>query len=184
MIKILLLILLILPNLANSTEIIAYEVEKKFNNQVELRIYNKILLAQISLAESSRNNAFRSLFKYISGANDKNQKIAMTSPVLVTNSDVENSFSFILPSKFAWQDIPKSLDKKIKFKALQDRKFVAIRFSGRATDKNFAKYQEILTKIIIKNNLQVTLKRPIYAYYNPPWTLFFLKRNEVLFELQ
>jgi hypothetical protein len=185
MIKVLFFILLILPKFALSYEVAAYEVKKSFSDKVEIRSYNKILLAQVFLEKKSRNSAFRSLFKYISGANNQQQKIAMTSPVLVTKSNnVARVFSFIMPSKFVMQDIPQPLNKEIRFKFLQNSKFVAIRFSGRSTDKNFNKYQKILTKIISESNLKVNLQEPIYAYYNAPWTLFFLKRNEILFKLQ
>ena len=58
-----------------SYETATYKIEKKLPQQIEIRNYEHILLAQISLTNKSRNNAFRNLFKYISGANEQQQKL-------------------------------------------------------------------------------------------------------------
>ena len=61
--------------------------------------------------------------------------------------------------------------------------YIAIKFSGRASDSNFGKKQKILEEVIAKNQINIISKNPIYAYYNSPWTLPFLKRNEVLYQI-
>ncbi|MDA0902598.1 MAG: heme-binding protein, partial [Proteobacteria bacterium] len=67
---------------------------------------------------------------------------------------------------------------------IEDKKFIAIRFSGRAIDANFEKHKQILLQKIAQEKLDADLDNPIRAYYNNPWTLPFLKRNEVLFALR
>jgi hypothetical protein len=59
---------------------------------------------------------------------------------------------------------------------------VVIKFSGRNTDSNIEEYTNQLEKFAVDNSIQ-TIGSPKYAFYNPPWTLPFLRRNEVMLEL-
>ena len=181
--RILFLILLILPNVAMSYETARYEVTKIISEKIEVREYKNLVLATISTKEGSENNNFRTLFKFISGENEQDQEIKMTTPVFQENIKNKKSMSFVMPGRFNKDNLPKPKNKNIRIELLKNTKFIAIRFSGRATDKNFSKYQKILEQSIEENNLEADLTNPINAYYNSPWTLPFFKRNEVLFRL-
>jgi hypothetical protein len=181
--KILFLILLIIPNVAMSYETAKYEVTKVISEKIEIREYKNIVLATISKDKESQNNNFRTLFKFISGENEQDQEIKMTTPVLQENIKNKKSMSFVMPSRFNKSNLPKPKNKNIKIEILENINFIAIRFSGRSVDKNFNKYQKILEKAIEENNIKTDLSNPINAYYNSPWTIPFFKRNEVLFRL-
>jgi hypothetical protein len=143
-----------------------------------------MVLATVSTDEESQNNNFRTLFKFISGENEKDQEIKMTTPVFQQSTRNKQSMSFVMPDNFNIENSPKPNNKNVKIELLENAKFIAIRFSGRAIDKNFDKYQQILEHTIHKNELKADLTNPINAYYNAPWAIPFLKRNEVLFRLK
>jgi hypothetical protein len=182
--KILFLIFLTIPNIAVSYETASYEVTKNISDKIEVRGYKNMVLATISTENKSQNNNFRKLFKFISGENDQGQEIKMTTPVFQKNISNKKFTSFVMPDIFNKDNIPKPNNKNIKIEFLKNTKFIAIKFSGRSTDKNFNKYQKILENSVEKNGFKVDLKKPIKAYYNSPWTIPFFKRNEVLFELK
>ena len=108
----------------------------------------------------------------------------MTIPVFQENLADIKRMSFVIPSKYNQEQIPQPINKNIKIRFLKNAKFIAIVFSGRSTDKKFAKYQKILKKIISENNIKADLTNPINGYYNSPWTIAFFKRNEVLFRIK
>jgi hypothetical protein len=181
--KILFLIFLTIPNVAMSYETAKYEVTKAISEKIEIREYKNMVLATISTDDKSQNNNFRTLFKFISGENEQDQEIKMTTPVFRQNIGNKQSMSFVMPDSFAKGSIPKPDNKNIKIELLENTKFIAIRFSGRSTDKNFNKYQKVLKRAIEENGLKADLENPINAYYNSPWTIPFFKKNEVLFKL-
>jgi DNA gyrase inhibitor GyrI len=180
---VLFLIFLTIPNIAMSYETAKYEVTKTISDKIEIREYKNIVLATISQDGESQNNNFRTLFKFISGSNEREQEIKMTTPVFRQNISNKQSTSFVMPDSFVKDSIPKPNNKNIKIELLENTKFIVIRFSGRAVDKNFNKYQRILESAIKENGLKADLKNPINAYYNAPWTIPFFKRNEVLLRL-
>lgn len=181
--KILFFIFLTIPNIVMSSETAKYEVIKTISSKIEIREYKDLVLAKISTKKKSQNNNFRALFKFISGENEQDQKIKMTTPVFQNNIQDREFMSFVMPDRFNENNLPKPKNKNIKIKILKNTKFIAIIFSGRAVDKNFNKYQKVLERAIEENGLKVDLENPINAYYNAPWTIPFLKRNEVLFRL-
>jgi hypothetical protein len=182
--KVIFLIFLIIPNVAMSYETAKYEVTKTISDTIEIREYEDLILATIFAKKGSRDDNFRTLFKFISGDNTQDQKIKMTTPVFQKNIQYQQAMSFIMPGNFTKSNTPKPNNKNIKIKLLKNTKFIVIRFSGRATDKNFNKYQKILEEVIQENDIKVDLTNPINAYYNKPWTIPFFKRNEVLFRLK
>jgi hypothetical protein len=180
---ILFFIALIIPNVAMPYETVNYEVTKNISNKIEIREYRSMLLATISTNAESQNTHFRALLKFISGDNEQNKKINMTAPVFQQNINNQQSMSFVMPNNLTLENFPKPNNKNIKIELLENTKFIAIRFSGRAVNKNFNKHQIILEGEIKKHGLKIDLTNPVHAYYNPPWTLPFFKRNEVLFRL-
>ena len=87
-----------------------YEVVLKDSN-FEIRYYPPAIKAKV-LSENGSNNNFMKLFKYISGNNSNNEKIAMTTPVYLSNEDETNAMEFVMPSKYDVQNISEPNDEK------------------------------------------------------------------------
>jgi hypothetical protein len=159
-----------------------YEIAKQISKNIEIRKYENLILAEVS-TKDNEDSAFRILFKFISGGNEKEQEIKMTTPVFQESNKNQSTMSFVMPAKYKMADLPKPQDDKIKFRELKNKKFVAIKFSGFRSEKNFTKNQDKLIAKIKEENIDADLKNPIRATYNGPFTLPFLRRIEILFEV-
>ncbi|MFT6332763.1 MAG: effector-binding domain-containing protein [Lentimonas sp.] len=173
---------LFLSSNAFAYESAPYKVQKELSENIEIRAYENLILAQVKTSDHE-DNSFRILFKFITGKNEGSQKIKMTTPVFQESNASQSTMSFVMPSKFKLSELPKPQNSKIKFSEVKNQKFIAIRFSGFRSEKNFSKNQNKLIEKIKEKNLKVDLEKPIRATYNAPWTLPFLKRNEVLFKI-
>ena len=109
-------------------------------------------------------------------------KIEMTAPVQQEKTGKEWIVSFIMPSKFSMNTLPKPTNDKIKIVQMPSKNYAAIVFSGRATKDNLTANTLELKEYISRSNYSIR-GNPKYAFYNPPWTLPFMRRNEVQFEL-
>jgi hypothetical protein len=65
---------------------------------------------------------------------------------------------------------------------LPARRFAVIRFSGLADDENIKEHTDELEAYILAQTLK-PIGGPLLAFYNPPWTLPFLRRNEVMIQI-
>jgi effector-binding domain-containing protein len=90
--------------------------------------------------------------------------------------------AFHMPNEMSYETTPKPKDERIKSRAVPAKKMIAIKFSGRSTDSNIYEHEKKLRAYMKKNSLNFKGK-PIYAFYNAPFVPWFLRRNEVLFEL-
>ena len=81
------------------------------------------------------------------------------------------------------QTLPKPNNPDVSLKEIAEKRFAVIRFSGLAKSKRLEKQARELEAFIQSQNLQVVSK-PTYAFFNPPWTLPFLRRNEVMIEIK
>ncbi len=144
--------------------------------------------------DKSTSESFRHLFDYISGNNSGQEKIAMTGPVLqrekgekiamtgpvIQQKQGENwTMEFVLPSKFNQGKPPEPLDPKVSIVKVNGYTAAAIRFSGNLSEKKFKAKSQALLEIIEEKGLQ-PIGEAFSAGYDPPWTIPFLKRNEVL----
>lgn len=172
-----------------------YEILEK-SQEIELRKYPTVIAAQVELEGSwddSADKAFRILAGYIFGKNSSRQKIAMTVPVTesggsekiamtvpVTSStsDGKMLMRFYMPSKYRMETLPEPIDKRIKFLEVAPVSYAVIKFSGFANKENIDRHESKLKKFVQEKNLKVK-GSAIRAFYNPPWTLPFLRRNEV-----
>ena len=162
-----------------------YKIIEKITDNIEIRAYEELILATVTnIKPDGEDDNFRVLFKFISGGNQDQQKINMTSPVLRQKIANKNIMSFIMPDDLILNNIAKPNNNNIKIHKLTHNKFIVIRFSGRASNKNFILKEQILLNEVQKNGFQLAADKPIWAYYNAPWVLPFLKRNEVLFKLK
>jgi SOUL heme-binding protein len=106
----------------------------------------------------------------------------MTAPV-TQQGDAENwQVRFVMPARYTTDTLPKPIDPAVNLKHIEAKRFAAIRFSGSARDAGLRRYAERLEAFIRDNGLR-PLSAPGYAFYNPPWTLPFLRRNEILIEI-
>lgn len=162
----------------------------------ELRAYEPAVVAEVT-AQGSRDEAvnagFRILAAYIFGANLPGTSIAMTAPVTqeagrriamtapVTQQGGQGAWTirFIMPAGSMLPALPRPKDARIHLAEEPGRRIAAVRFSGFATDASLAEHQRQLADWVAKRRL-VPAGPAVFAYYDPPWTLPFLRRNEVL----
>ena len=91
--------------------------------------------------------------------------------------------SFVMPSEYNIETLPNPANKNINLKAVSDRKYIVINFSGGNSDQNIKLHEKKVKRYISENEIQI-LSAPIYAFYNPPWTLPFLRHNEIMMEIR
>lgn len=168
-------------------------------DDIEVREYDSTLIAEVQVEgtrKESISSGFKILADYIFGNNKAEQDIAMTAPVQQQSNEKipmtapvqqqasGNSWkvSFIMPSTYTMKTIPKPNNPKVKLKEVPKKTFIVIKFSGLNSDENIAKHEAELMKHILNNQIE-TLSEPTYAFYNPPWTLPFMRRNEILIEV-
>ena len=156
-----------------------YEVVKK-NEAYEIRKYPDRLAIETDI--SNQGSSFRKLFNYISGNNEDNEEIKMTTPVTQMKKKGNMTMQFYLPSRFNKDNIPSPSNSDVKILNIKGGYYAVIIYSGRASDKNFIKHKNILKNELIKNDISI-LSPPIKATYNSPFTLPMRRRNEAMFEV-
>jgi hypothetical protein len=191
--------LLIMSN-AMAIEEPKYAVTKK-EGDIELRRYEPYNVAETVIDtsdfEAASNEGFRRLAGYIFGGNKRQQKISMTAPVTTEQSrsipmtaPVQTEarrgayrIAFTMPSEFALDSLPLPDDQRVNLRREPERKFAAIRFSGRWTEENFREHTEELTQWMTREGLKAS-GAPIIARYDPPFMPWFARRNEVLIPVE
>jgi len=156
-----------------------YDVVKS-NEIYEIRKYSDRLAVQA--LNTNENNSFRKLFNYISGDNETNEEIKMTIPVTQMENKGNMTMQFYLPSKFNKDNVPYPSSSDVKIVNIEGGYYAVIRYSGRASNKNFIKHKEILENELKKDNISIS-GSAIKASYNSPFTLPMLKRNEAMFKV-
>ena len=173
--------LFILPySVVMANEEAKYEIIDE-NEVYEIRKYNDRLAVETSRAGIDSN--FRKLFNYISGRNDAQEKIAMTTPVTQVKKNGNMTMQFYLPSKFNSDNVPNPSRDDVQIVNIEGGYYAVLRYSGRASDGNFVKHKEILEKELNKNNISI-ISPPIRATYDSPFTLPMNRRNEAMFKVE
>ena len=166
--------------------------------EIEIRSYQPMIIAEVKVKGERREAiraGFRILADFIFGNNTVQEKIAMTAPVqqklnekIAMTAPVQQEakgnlwmVSFIMPSEYTMQSLPKPNDERVLLRQVPARKLIAIQFSGRNTDANLKEHEKRLMEHIKAKNIKV-LGPARYAFYNAPWTLPFLRRNEIMLE--
>jgi len=174
-----------------------YTIERS-DGAVETRAYGPMIAAE-AVVEGERkeaiNQGFRLIAAYIFGANQPKAKIEMTAPVQqqkqtiamtapVSQQATGNSWTvrFVMPKNWTLQTLPAPTDQRISLRPIPAQRFIVLRFSGFTTDAAIAKRIDQLCRYVTDHKLS-TAGEPLLAFYNPPWTLPFLRRNEVMLEL-
>ena len=180
-----------------------YQVVLKEDGK-EIRHYAPYIVAKTMVKgdfKEAQGAAFRILAGYIFGDNVKRQKIPMTAPVLQKTteeseklpmtapvlqspSDEGWEMSFIMPSTYTMEDLPTPKDERIRFETIPERYIAALRYTWVGNkDRNEKKAGELQQWITGLNDFEA-VSLPVYAGYDPPWTLPFLRRNEVMIEVK
>lgn len=154
------------------------------DKEFEIRFYPSAILATVySDARSYRELAtpgFRKLAGYIFGGNESDTKISMTSPVHMDMNQA--SMSFVMPSSFSEENLPKPDDPGVKIERTDDVYVAAIRFGGYATDKDISHYSEKLKTMLEEKGIR-WYGNFRYLGYNPPFQPFG-RRNEIIVNVE
>ena len=159
-----------------------YVVEAEYPT-AELRRYSRCTLADVTMsgpAEQVGGRAFGPLVRYISTKN-----LAMTAPVLQTEAGEPSEWtvSFVLPGGRAVADYPLPDDAQVTLRELPEHLAMATRWSGRWTSDGVEKHTRILRRAIVDAGM-TAVGPPVWARYDPPWTPWFMRRNEVLIDVR
>jgi SOUL heme-binding protein len=200
----------ILLGLFSGTYVMAIE-EPKFcllekSGDFELRLYKPMIIAETyvegSLSEAS-NAGFRLIAGYIFGGNKSRQdsspekiamtapvtleqspeKIAMTAPVVIENKDNRWRVNFVMPDKYTLNSLPTPDDPRVSLREIAEQKTAVIVFSGLADEGKVKDKTTALLDWLNSKGLEAA-SNPKLARYNPPWTLPFLRRNEILIDIK
>ena len=176
-----------------------YKVIQSEQN-IEIRQYEPMIIAEVEVdgkREDAIRDGFRLIADYIFGNNTveqnismtapvqqkENKKIAMTSPVQQQLAGKSWQISFVMPSKYNMDSLPVPNNNRVRLKEILTKKFVVIEFSGTNSNENVTEHENQLMSYIEANQIKI-IGSPKYAFYNAPWTLPFLRRNEVMIEIK
>lgn len=178
----------------NGTEEPEYAVTAKVGD-VEIRHYAARIAAETAIAGeeyNARNAGFRKLAGYIFGANKTNASIAMTAPVAQSaetiamtapvgqSQDAQGRWviRFTMPSKYTMATLPVPNDAEVKLVEVPPETIAVLRFTG-STGTDAVKDQQTKLLATLKASPWTATGTPIAWFYDPPWTIPFLRRNEV-----
>jgi hypothetical protein len=196
-----------------SGAIMAYEEPKydviEKSDAFELRAYKPMIVAETLVdgsMEEAGSKGFRLIADYIFGNNksrtggsekismtipvtmapkfeSKPEKISMTAPVSMQESAGKWRMYFVMPSKYTLETLPVPNKPEVILREVPEKKFAVLRFSGFAGEAKVAKKTEELLVWLQAKQIKPS-GAPELARYNAPWTLPFLRRNEVMVEIQ
>lgn len=183
-----------------SVEEAGYDVLKD-SAHIQIRQYKPLLTAQtevdVSYDEASKK-AFQRLFDYISGKNKAQQKIAMTAPVIQEKQAEEIAMtapvfqeksgktwlmSFVLPADYTLATAPVPMDPTIVLKEVPSKKVAVLTYSGFLSEQVIEEKTNELKSWLEANGYKA-ISSPRSAGFDPPWTLPFLRRNEVHIDIE
>jgi hypothetical protein len=172
-------------------------------SEFELREYEPRIIAETRVGgefSDAPNRGFRILADYIFGNNTKKADVAMTAPVSqerrsesiamtapVSQEKASNNewvITFTMPSKYTMDNLPKPNDYRVVIRQLPPGKFAAVKFSGMNSQNTVTEKTASLRSWLTSKNYKTKGSEPLYARYNPPWTPWFWRRNEILIELE
>jgi len=170
----------------------------------ELRSYAPMILAEVKVEgnlDEASSQGFRLIAAYIFGQNQVSEKIAMTSPVVVEGQVPQSAkiamtspvtiesnagqwtISFVMPAEYTMESLPKPLNSKVQLRQIPAVKRAVISFTGFYNENKIAERTLELEEWMKSKNLQGT-GAPKFARYNPPWTLPFMRRNEIMIDIR
>jgi hypothetical protein len=167
-----------------------------------VREYPALVVAEVTVSgnqDAAANAGFKLLAGYIFGGNTPGQRIAMTAPVVQARSEGEKiamtapvmqtgeagrwTVRFVMPAGYTLQTLPTPKDARVKLLAVPPSRMAVVRFSGLANAPDVERQTTLLREFIARKNFRVAGPASL-ARYNPPWTLWFMRRNEVMIPLE
>ncbi|MFZ0712050.1 MAG: heme-binding protein [Terrimicrobiaceae bacterium] len=164
-----------------ATETPDYKVVRT-DGTFEIRDYPALTVATTPMEGDEMNRGFGHLFKFITGSNEGAEKIAMTSPVLIDTAEDKKTMIFIMPKTAVEKGVPKPAGEDVTLGKVEAARFAVLRFDGGRTAENEKAAIEKLNVWLGAEKL-VAKGAPTFAYYDPPWTPTFLRRNEVMIRI-
>ena len=174
-------------------------------DRFEVREYGALLVAETlvdATFDDAGNIAFKRLFGYISGDNEAASEIAMTAPVMALDenrsggeeismtapvtgqqTDLGWRFAFVLPSDYMLASAPVPSNPEVSLAQVPARKVAVLRYSGSWSETTYQKKLQLLQNWMRQNRLEAA-SLPRVAGYDPPWTLPFLRRNEIMIDIK
>jgi len=170
----------------------------------ELRAYAPMILAEVQVEgdlDEASSQGFRLIAGYIFGQNQVSEKIAMTVPVAVEEQapksakiamtapvNIESNagkwtVSFVMPSEYTMESLPKPLNPRVQLRQIPAVKRAVIIFTGFNSENKVAEKTLELEEWMKSKNLQA-VGVPKFARYNPPWSIPFLRRNEIMIDVR
>lgn len=176
-----------------------YTVESR-TDHFEIRKYPKILVAQTLVDASfddAGNKAFRILADYIFGNNKPNKKIAMTAPVSQTAASEKIAMTapvaqtkdkagflvqFTMPANYTIDTLPQPNDPRVQIRELPAHSVAVYEYSGSWSESRYQEKLADFRRELKKAGVETT-GEPVFARFNSPFRLWFLRRNEIWLEL-
>jgi hypothetical protein len=189
-----------MPLFSHALEEPDYELIRKFDH-VELRRYAPYLVAEVMLdasAEDAGSQAFPILAGYIFGKNKGEKKFAMTAPVTQTATPVRMDMTapvtqsavaggmrvqFVLPKGVTLATAPEPIDPRVQLRQESGGTWAVIRYSGTWSQSNYLEHLAKL-KVTLEAAGLAAQGEPVLARYNPPFTPWFMRRNEIWLALR
>jgi DNA gyrase inhibitor GyrI len=179
-----------------------YQLAEK-RDGIEIRDYEELVVVETvvdAAYKAAGNQAFRKLFRYISGNNTTKTKIAMTTPVIADEAQGEKvamtapvigeeqesggwRYQFVLPSTYTLETAPRPKDPSVKLAVIPERKVAVLRYAGTWKEKTMREKTRELQAWIEASEYEAA-SDPRSAGYDPPWTIPPLRRNEILIDIR
>ncbi len=164
-----------------STESPKYEIVRK-EGRFEIRDYPTLTVATTGMEATEENGSFGRLFRFITGKNEKAEKISMTTPVLIDSRVGQRTMSFIMPHATTQGGVPKPSGGDVTLREVPAARYAVLRFSGGRNRPNEESAVKKLRSWMKAAGL-IAADEPLFGYYDPPWTPVFLRRNEALIRI-
>lgn len=167
--------------MASGIEEPEYELLSEYEG-FEIRRYSESVQARLltpSSGWSGSSGGFRRIAGYIFGGNETNQRIAMTAPVQMWDTDSGSMMSFTMPSKYSIKDLPSPIDKGVEIVEVDEYVVAVLPFSGLSRTSKARRLMAKLETLIQASGLTAKGAPVLAVYDNPGTTLPFMRRNEI-----
>ncbi len=167
--------------MASGIEEPEYELLSEYEG-FEIRRYSESVQARLltpSSGWSGSSGGFRRIAGYIFGGNETNQRIAMTAPVQMWDTDSGSMMSFTMPSKYSIKDLPSPIDKGVEIVEVDEYVVAVLLFSGLSRNSKARRLMAKLETLVQASGLTAEGAPVLAVYDNPGTTLPFMRRNEI-----
>lgn len=162
-----------------------YKVVDRLPGGVEIREYDARTFAASRVdgtGMEARRQGFRLLFNYITGENNGEEEISMTIPVATEIKDQEHLMQFFLPSEYDSKSAPAPKNPNVSIGTIAPRVEAALEYTGSQSVQRAEQHAILMKNDLANSNWQI--KGDIRSmFYNPPFSVPFLRRNEVIVEV-